>query len=327
MFHQQIVHFRNTKHTLHFWHCMETDFCLSLLNKGVHLYVAVKHKAICASHPKSFRSISLSNLFFTKPRRGRGERGDRQSPKCWGHWTGWPMVRPVRVRKYHVSLQLPHSRCTVGLCNGGGLGVTICQEVYADSRGLYSSHYQHLDILLLVIIQVHRARSCTLLHTCLFYSERSVEIGQGSRVWQQTAICSQYEEQHLGFLCFAFPFLLHIVGIMEVFMFKARTPPSILQLPLSPFCLVEVCGYYEGCSCCRSTKPDPCVEMQPPGWAALSLPTSPAGSWGSSWLVALCLQTDGNGQRRGEVKREWGRGGVAWMEKGEGGQKESVCSH
>ncbi|MEQ2187867.1 hypothetical protein GOODEAATRI_009128 [Goodea atripinnis] len=41
--------------------------------------------------------------------------------------------------------------------------------------------------------------------------------------------------------------------------------------------------------------------MQPPGWAVLSLPTSPAGSRGSSWLVALCLQTDGNGQRREEA--------------------------
>lgn len=53
----------------------------------------------------------------------------------------------------------------------------------------------------------------------------------------------------------------------------------------------------EGFSCCRSTKPGPCVEMRPPGWTALSLPPSPAGSRGSGWLVALCLQTDGNGQR------------------------------
>lgn len=126
-------------------------------------------------------------------------------------------------------------------------------------------------------------------------------------------------------------------GIMEVFMFKARTPPSILQLlphphpPLPhlsfllasiiavcfwesawsvhiPAC-VCVCVQYEGCSCCRSTKPGPCVEMQPPGWTVLSLPTSPAGSRGSSWLVVLCLQTDGNGQRRGEVENRRGGGG------------------
>lgn len=63
--------------------------------------------------------------------------------------------------------------------------------------------------------------------------------------------------------------------------------------------------------------------MQPPGWAALSLPTSPAGSRGSSWLVALCLQTDGNGQRRGgELER--GGGGIEWTEERRGGGAERV---
>lgn len=76
-----------------------------------------------------------------------------------------------------------------------------------------------------------------------------------------------------------------------------------------PCLCVYVCVQYEGCSCCRSTKPGPCVEMQPPGWTVLSLPTSPAGSRGSSWLVVLCLQTDGNGQRRGEVENRRGGGG------------------
>lgn len=112
------------------------------------------------------------------------------------------------------------------------------------------------------------------------------------------------------------------LGITGMLLFQARSPPSILQLcfPAIPSCLsMCVCGratkacafpvcvcmhasaQFEGCSCCRSTKPGPCVEMQPPGWAVLSLPTSPAGSRGWSWLVALCLQTDGNGQSREEV--------------------------
>ena len=84
---------------------------------------------------------------------------------------------------------------------------------------------------------------------------------------------------------------------------------------------------------CGSTKPGPCVEMQPPGWAVLSLPTSPAGSRGSSWLVALCLQTDGNGQRSGQVENRrggGGGGGIEWTKNGERGgegEKESVCSH
>lgn len=120
----------------------------------------------------------------------------------------------------------------------------------------------------------------------------------------------------------------------------AHTLSSLL--PLSQRCVfvgvreacttpVCVCVQYEGCSCSRSTKPGPCVEMQPPGWAVLSLPTSPAGSRGSSWLVALCLQTDGNGQRRGEVEnqreRERRRGeeeNGRRKEKGRGGEGERV---
>lgn len=136
---------------------------------------------------------------------------------------------------------------------------------------------------------------------------------------------------HLSLLSSASP------RVMEVFMFKARTPQSI-SLPLScllplsrKVCVCGTCVQHEGCSCSRSTKPGPCVEMQPPGWAVLSLPTSPAGSRGSSWLVALCLQTDGNGQRRGEVENQrerwgWGVGGLQ-NGGGEGREKESVCSH
>lgn len=81
----------------------------------------------------------------------------------------------------------------------------------------------------------------------------------------------------------------------------------------------------KGARASRSTKPGPCVEMQPPGWAVLSLPTSPAGSRSSSWLVALCLQTDGNGQRRGEVENQRGGRGGNRMDggcrKGRGGRK------
>lgn len=117
----------------------------------------------------------------------------------------------------------------------------------------------------------------------------------------------------------------------------ATLPPPPPLLPLASLTEVCVCWsawnvhilvraclrpQYEGCSCSWSTKPGPCVEMQPPGWAVLSLPTSPAGSRGSSWLVALCLQTDGNGQRRGEVENQrgggGGGGGIEWTEEGEG---------
>lgn len=73
MLHQQIVLFRNTKQALCFWHGVETDFCSSLLNGGVHLYIATKHyKAICALHPKSFHSISPLQFILYKPPEGAG---------------------------------------------------------------------------------------------------------------------------------------------------------------------------------------------------------------------------------------------------------------
>ncbi|KAJ4924436.1 hypothetical protein JOQ06_000676 [Pogonophryne albipinna] len=51
------------------------DFCCSLLNGGVHLHVSVKHyKAICAPHPKSFRSLSPLQFILYKPPEGAGER-------------------------------------------------------------------------------------------------------------------------------------------------------------------------------------------------------------------------------------------------------------
>ncbi|KAK1876834.1 Protein adenylyltransferase SelO [Dissostichus eleginoides] len=51
------------------------DFCCSLLNGGVHLHVSVKHyKAICAPHPKSFRSTSPLQFILYKPPEGAGER-------------------------------------------------------------------------------------------------------------------------------------------------------------------------------------------------------------------------------------------------------------
>ena len=66
---------QNTKQALRFWHAVEIDFCSSLLNGGVHLYVAVEHyKAICAPHPESFRSISPLQFILYKPPEGAGER-------------------------------------------------------------------------------------------------------------------------------------------------------------------------------------------------------------------------------------------------------------
>ena len=66
---------QNTKQALRSWQGAETDFCSSLLNGGVHLYTAVKHyKAICAPHPKSFRSISPLQFILYKPPEGAGER-------------------------------------------------------------------------------------------------------------------------------------------------------------------------------------------------------------------------------------------------------------
>lgn len=71
-----------------------------------------------------------------------------------------------------------------------------------------------------------------------------------------------------------------------------------------------------------STKPGPCVEMQPPGWTVLSLPTSPAGYRGfgaGSWPFVSKQMEMG----RGEVEDRRGggvRGGGEWTEEGEGGE-------
>lgn len=120
------------------------------------------YKVICAPHPKSFCSISpLHFILYNPPRTVRGGKSDRRSPNCWGRWTACLMVWPMcvwlrgRGRGRHIFLQPPHLSSTAGLCNGGGHGVTICQEVCVDSRGLCSSHYQCLDIPLLIIIQVY----------------------------------------------------------------------------------------------------------------------------------------------------------------------------
>lgn len=94
-------------------------------------------------------------------------------------------------------------------------------------------------------------------------------------------------------------------------------PPLLFSSTPSEVCVVKcVCGSFKQRAAHSRTKAGPCVEMRPTGWDALSLRTSPAGSQGSSWLVALCLQTDGNGQRGEEERRrrdtgrdEWKRGG------------------
>lgn len=135
---------QNTKQALWFWHGAETDFCSSLLNGGVHLYIATKHhQAICVLHPRSFRSISPLQFILYKPlRRGRAKKSDRRSSNCWGHRTAWLTVWPVRS-SVCLCVKVPRFTTTpqpLCLCNGGGRGVTICQEVCADGRGLYIGH-------------------------------------------------------------------------------------------------------------------------------------------------------------------------------------------
>ena len=76
-------------------------------------------------------------------------------------------------------------------------------------------------------------------------------------------------------------------------------------------CAVAASSKQQAASSSSSTKAGPCVEMRPLGWDVLSLPTSPAGSLGWRWLVALCLQTDGNGQRRRAKGREEKNGEMA----------------
>lgn len=154
---------QNTKQALWFWHCLEIEFCSSLLN-GVHLYVTMKHytRSFVLLIPKASVVSVLFTLFFTMPQEQSGEgkvTGEAQTAegaeqpawwcdRCVCDWEGGG-------GGCHILLQPPHLSSTAGLCNGGGHGVTICQEVCIDSRGLCSSHYQCLDIPLLIIIQVY----------------------------------------------------------------------------------------------------------------------------------------------------------------------------
>lgn len=133
---------------------------------------------LCSSSPKASVASVLFNLFFTNPQKGQGrEKSDKRSPNCWGHWAAWLTVWPVHAcvcvwvcEKVPRFTTTPHPHCTAGLCNGGGRGVTICQEVCADGRGLYSGHYQRLDIRPLIIIQVYwkpgDTHTQSTLHTC-----------------------------------------------------------------------------------------------------------------------------------------------------------------
>lgn len=84
-----------------------------------------------------------------------------------------------------------------------------------------------------------------------------------------------------GFLCcLIFPVVLRDAGYYgNVRVPGKKSPVNIATLfPCSPLLSVCVWGSgcvrvpgvcmlvrFEGCSCCRSTKPGPCVEMQPPG--------------------------------------------------------------
>lgn len=69
----------------------EIDFCSSLLNGGVHLYVGAEERSTTGPfvlpRPKSFRSIGplqfiLSILPPPHPQKGGGGRSDRRSPDC-----------------------------------------------------------------------------------------------------------------------------------------------------------------------------------------------------------------------------------------------------
>lgn len=144
---------QNTKQALWFWHDGETDFCSSLLTE----------ESICTlpritTRPFVRRSLSQKlpqhpQFILYKPL----GRGDGVGVEGWGtKWQAKPQVlwgteQPgwqcghctrlcVCVRKYHVSPQPPTLSARCGLCNGGGRGVTICQEVCADGRGLYIGH-------------------------------------------------------------------------------------------------------------------------------------------------------------------------------------------
>lgn len=130
--------------------------------------------------PKASVASVLFNLFFANPQKGQGREKWQAKPRllrALNSLADSVAGACVCVRKYHVSRQPPHPLCTVGLCNDGGRGVTICQEVCADSRGLYSGHYQCLDILLLIIIQVYLSQEeHTHTHTHPFNSESSLAL-------------------------------------------------------------------------------------------------------------------------------------------------------
>lgn len=178
------------------------------------------------------------------------------------------------MRKYHVSPQTPSHPppppppltlfAPWAYVMVEGRGVTICQEVCADSRGLYSGHYQCLDILRLIIIQVHSKHTHThrhSTHTHTFNSEGSLaqcKLDREKEYDNKQPYVHGTRNNIWGFLCcliFAPSALFSTsLGIMEVFVFKARTPPSILQLGLLPLrggvCLWE---------CARRAHPFLCV--------------------------------------------------------------------
>lgn len=147
------------------------------------------------------------------------------------------------------------------------------------------------------------------------------------------------EEQHLRVLYRSVFFILYLFslqsGYYNNYQCSRHPPPSSPPLLLPPLlfsstpsevCVVKcVCGSFKQRAAHSRTKAGPCVEMRPTGWDALSLRTSPAGSQGSSWLVALCLQTDGNGQRGEEERRRRDMGRDEWK-RGRGGERVSLFS-
>lgn len=91
---------QNAKQALWFWQCLQIDFCSSLLNREVHLYTSVK-QAICALHPKSFRSFRPLQFFTPLPNlpwRGKGGVKWQSRPK---------LLRALNSPADSVSLQPP----------------------------------------------------------------------------------------------------------------------------------------------------------------------------------------------------------------------------
>lgn len=93
---------QNAKQAPWFWQCLEIDFCSSLLNREVHLYTSVK-QAICALHPKSFRSFRPLQFFTPpSPTSHEGERGGGVK------WQSKPkLLRALNSPADSVSLQPP----------------------------------------------------------------------------------------------------------------------------------------------------------------------------------------------------------------------------